>query len=215
MISDLAHYQNTTKRKTYEGLGYKFSLGSDGWALMYEADQVAHGYTTRGVKGEQAVREGLDHAILAAKKHTQSRVVPTPVPAPTNAPVTPPKTSKATAAQKKAVKTALQFLDLAGAKYCIEFDGQVLGTLHIRAPEAPKEVRTNYRQYYGPILYPYKNKGAFNVTMDVPKEIDFDAYVVAIKGYLIVHYGRGNAVVDANAKTRKIEIIVVSVKDEE
>lgn len=205
MISDHANHQNMTARRKYEQMGYKFSLGSDGWAVLLDADQVANGFLTRGIKGEQALREALDHAILAAGKHVAKMMKPVV------APVT-----ASTKAQHKAVDAAVQFLVLAGAKYRIEFDGRVLTNMPEKAKRMFSETpRNNFLPHYGPPLDQFKGKGAFHTVLTLPKDLNFEGYVSVVNLYLKKHYGTGNYVVDRNTNARTLEIMVAAVKDDE
>ncbi len=236
MISNHAHNQNLASKKMFEGLGYKFSIGADGWAIWYNDNDIAAG-PTQFAKGEDAYRQSLDAAIgralLYHKQHVnvirpEIRLDPKPNPKPALSPqasaalkksinaakatTTPPPAPPApeiSPIHRKAFATALGFLKVCGAVYTLEFDGQV----HTNVVKKKQQQVNNFKPHYFPLLDAHKDEDQFSLEWTVPAEFDFKLYAVALRNYMQSAYGVGNYVTTTTSKTRTISVVVVRIKE--
>lgn len=214
MISDHAHSQNKAKRKELEGLGYRFSIGHDGWTVWLQDETVGQGVPTAGTKGDQKTYSCLDLAVHAATKHNNGRAIVTSNGQKkkedtiilvkdnglkvVDAPILKPSSKL----QRKQVEAAINLLVAAGAQYFITLGDETFGE-----PPA-RERRDNYRDFYKPLLDPFKGKGPFTTTLQVPEDLDFAACTSTIKAYLRNAYGSGNAIMENDKASRTTTILV-------
>lgn len=195
MISEHADKQNRQKRKELEGLGYKFSIGHDGWDVWFGDDHVSAGLPAG--KGEQKTRHSLDAAIGEAVKHCrQSAII-------TKAAIMPEEIKPVTAIAKKQVAAAINLLIAAGAQYHV-----VLGDDEQTNMKAPRAKRVNYQSFYHPPLEPFKGAGPFTTTLTIPADLEIDPCTKVIGAYLYNHYGKGNYTTETDKATRTMTILV-------
>jgi hypothetical protein len=207
MISSRAEAQNQEKRKVFIGLGYRFSIGQDGWTLLKDDDVIADG-GQKG-KGEQHYRECLDAAIGAATKHHNSQVkeIPVQIPEEVKAAVTAKPTEeegKPKSIHRRAVQSAIGFLKLSGALYTVEFEGET----YTNMPKTP--TKAFYQPHYLPLLDKFKGQTEFITSISVPEEFELNLYANALRNELQRRYGAGHYTTQVDKASRTLDIMVSS-----
>lgn len=205
MISTQAHNQNVARRKEFEGLGYKFSLGHDGWTLFFNADQIREG-RCYDRDGEQRIRSCLDAAVLAAVKHRSDNVtiIKEPEPAPVIVEVL-----ELTKLQRRMIESAVKLLETAETQYRIQAAGFTF--TNIVEPVKKKKAiapRQDHAAHYGPVLHPMVGQGPFCVDLDVPESLDYIRYRQSICNYLQGVYGTGCYTTSGTLESRKLTVLV-------
>lgn len=223
MISDLANKQNQTHRKELEGMGYKFSIGHDGWTLWYMKDIIDSGTEYKYDKGEQTYRACLDAAVASATKHRSDhgvtiikneKVTTKPanaVTAPTVINVAVSEAPALSRIQRKTVEAAINLLASVNAEYRIVTAGEVFTNMPER--KVSREPRNDFLPLYGPILKPFEGKGPFATAIPIPENVDRIKFVNTVQAYLRSHYGKGNSLTETTATEITVLVTAAEIRE--